>query len=465
MNPRRRAAIVTLGCDRNEADSSELAGRLTAAGWDVGTDGADADVVLVNTCGFIAAAKRDSIDTILTVAGEDPARPVVAVGCMAERYGRDLAVELPEANAVLGFDQYGSIGEVLDRVLAGESVRSHAPTDRRTLLPITPVDRQGHELSVPGHDVTRRRLTSGPVSPLKIASGCDRRCAFCAIPQFRGSLVSRPIAHIATEAHWLIGQGVRELYLVSENSTSYGKDLAGVDLPALVRALEIVAADGESDCGQPIRIRLSYLQPAELRPQTIDVIAHSEHVVPYFDLPFQHADERILRSMRRFGSAESFLALVDRIRAEVPNAGLRSNFIVGFPGESEAALQELIDFVAVARLDAVGVFEYSDEEGTAACSLPGKLPDHEIRQRAAWVSEVADDVCAERAAERVGELVQVLVHGGGADSNATGRAGHQGPEDGEIRVRTDAPASIGATVSARVETAHGIDLLAFEEKR
>ncbi|HEY6747365.1 MAG TPA: radical SAM protein, partial [Mycobacteriales bacterium] len=247
--------MVTLGCARNEVDSEELAGRLTADGWEL-TDDGEADVVLVNTCAFVASAKKDSIDTLLAAADGD--KKVVAVGCLAERYGSELADSMPEAAAVLGFDAYSAIGDRLDDVLAGRPLVPHTPRDRRTLLPITPVERPGvsGSVSVPGHGSTaagpeldvpgwtppvlRRRLENSPSAPLKLASGCDRRCAFCAIPSFRGAFVSRPASELLAEAHWLAGQGVRELVLVSENSTSYGKDLG--DLRLLEQLLPELAA-------------------------------------------------------------------------------------------------------------------------------------------------------------------------------------------------------------------------------
>ena len=258
-------AIVTLGCARNEVDSEELAGTLTARGWRL-TESDSADVVVVNTCGFVDSAKKDSIDTLLAAA--DSGKKVVAVGCLAERYGDQLAGALPEADAVLGFDSYATIDARLDDVLAGRPIAPHTPSDRRTLLPISPAQRQSAtaEVAVPGHrwgpTTARTRLDDAPVAYLKLASGCDRRCTFCAIPSFRGAFVSRSPAEILAEARWLAGQGVRELVLVSENSTSYGKDLG--DLRALEALLpELAAIEGIE------WVRVSYLQPAELRPSLL----------------------------------------------------------------------------------------------------------------------------------------------------------------------------------------------------
>jgi MiaB/RimO family radical SAM methylthiotransferase len=354
-----------LGCSRNDVDSEELAGRLTADGWNLVSDGEATDLVLVNTCGFIEQAKKDSIDTILEaselLAGNGK---VVAVGCLAQRYGKELAAELPEADAVLSFDDYAEIGSTLRRVLAGENIEAHTPGDRRKLLPISPVDRQSVTSDVSTPDST-------PWAPLKIASGCDRRCTFCAIPAFRGSFVSRDPGEIFEEAAWLGENGVRELLLVSENSTSYGKDLG--DLRLLEKLLPLLVQPEGIEW-----VRVSYLQPAEMRPDLISVIANTPGIVPYFDLSFQHASNAVLRRMKRFGGTDSFLDLLSAIRIHNPLAGARTNVIVGFPGETEDDVTELIEFIEGARLDAVGVFAYSDEDGTAAVKLDGHLPEHEV---------------------------------------------------------------------------------------
>jgi ribosomal protein S12 methylthiotransferase len=469
MTP-RRVALVTLGCARNEVDSEELAARFASGGFELVADAADADAVVVNTCGFVEQAKQDSIDTLLEARGLDAdgrRRTVVAVGCLAERYGTDLAAALPEADAVLGFDSYPDLADRLAAIVAGERPASHVPRDRRTLLPLAPADRpaarrvpaSGDEPDLPdgvapasGPRPVRRRLTGGPVAPLKLASGCDRRCAFCAIPSFRGAFVSRPVAELVAEAEWLAEQGARELHLVSENSTSYGKDLGDVRL--LERLLpRLVAVPGIA------RVRVAYLQPAEMRPGLVEVIAGTPGVAAYFDLSFQHASPSVLRRMRRFGGTRPFLELIESIRALAPEAGIRSNVIVGFPGETRADVAELSHFLAEARLDAVGVFRYSDEDGTEAASYGGKIRADVSARRYDRLTTLAETLTAARAEERVGSVVSVLVEevsaGGGE-----GRAEHQAPEvDGSVRL-VGSGLAVGDVVAARVVSAEGVDLVA-----
>ena len=456
----RSVAVVTLGCARNEVDSDELAARLDRDGWTIVDDADGADAVLVNTCGFVESAKRESIDTLL--AAHDSGAKVVAVGCLAERYGARLARELPEADAVLGFDHYAEIGNRLDDVVAGRPPAAHEPRDRRTLLPLTPVERPtaSSTVAVPGHGpgwlepnaVLRRRLGHGPVAPLKLASGCDRRCAFCAIPSFRGAYVSRPPEDILAEAEWLARDGVRELFLVSENSSSYGKDLG--DVRALERLLpQLAAVPGI------VRVRLSYLQPAEVRPSLVEVLATTDRVAPYFDLSFQHASEPLLRRMRRFGSRERFLELLTSIRELAPTAGARSNVIVGFPGETRTDVRELHAFLEQARLDAVGVFGYSDEDGTEAAGMDGKVRRDVISRRVARTTELVDELVAQRAEDRIGETVEVLVETV-ADGVAEGRAAHQGPDvDGTTTV-SGLQVTVGDLVRAEVVGTDGVDLVA-----
>ena len=449
-------AMVTLGCARNEVDSEELAGRLEAGGFLLVEDPAEAQTVVVNTCGFVEAAKKDSVDTLLAAADlkeSGSTQAVVAVGCLAERYGSELATSLPEADAVLGFDSYPDIAGRLRSILAGETQHPHTPQDRRRLLPISPAERAEATAYQPGHG-ERRRLDSGPMAPLKLASGCDRRCTFCAIPAFRGSFVSRRPSDVLAEAHWLAAEGARELFLVSENSTSYGKDLG--DLRLLETLLpELAAVEGVE------RVRVSYLQPAETRPGLVTAIAHTPGVAAYYDLSFQHASNPVLRRMRRFGDAEAFLGLLEQARAQAPLAGARSNFIVGFPGETEEDLQVLCDFLTEARLDAIGIFGYSDEDGTEAEGFEGKHDEDEIRERLEHVTALAEELTAQRAEERIGELVDVLVESL-EDGAPEGRAAHQGPEvDGSTMLRgAVSGVRVGDMIAARVVATNGVDLVA-----
>ena len=469
-------AMLTLGCARNEVDSEELAGRLEAGGFRLVDDPSDAETVVVNTCGFVEAAKKDSVDTLLEASdlkGAGTTKAVVAVGCLAERYGKDLAESLPEADAVLGFDDYPDIAGRLRSILAGEQHHPHTPQDRRKLLPISPSERgastdsvvvPGHTISAPdlpadatpaaGPRAVRRRLDGGPMAPLKLASGCDRRCAFCAIPSFRGSFVSRRPSDVLGEARWLAEQGVTELFLVSENSTSYGKDLGDIRLLETMLP-ELAAVDGVE------RVRVSYLQPAETRSGLVSAITGTPGVADYFDLSFQHASNAVLRRMRRFGDPESFLALLEQVRSQAPLAGVRSNFIVGFPGETEEDLEILCDFIEAARMDAVGVFGYSDEDGTEAASDDGKLDEDAIRARTDPVTRLVEELTAQRAEERIGERVDVLVESLERNT-AEGRAAHQGPEvDGSTTV-VDLPAGtrVGDIVPAVVTASDGVDLVA-----
>ena len=459
----RTVAIVTMGCARNEVDSEELAGRLAAEGWTLVEDVDAAEVAVVNTCGFIESAKKDSVDALLeanSLKGHGTTKAVVAVGCMAERYGKELAEALPEADAILGFDDYQDISAKLQSILSGNSHISHTPQDRRALLPISPVARAEVRREVrdaeqtsnvgAGGSLFRKRLGNAPWAPLKIASGCDRRCSFCAIPYFRGSFVSRPVDEILEEASWLARHGVSELFLVSENTTSYGKDLG--DLQLMEKILpEIAALPGVE------RVRLSYLQPAEMRPTLLQAIIATDKTAPYFDLSFQHTSPTVLRRMRRFGDSEKFLHLINQIRVLSPEAGIRSNFIVGFPGETQEDFDDLANFITQAKLDAVGVFGYSDEDNTEALDLADKVDPEIIAQRVESLSSLADEMVSLRAQARIGENVRVLIED---EELQEGRAAHQGPEVDGTTSFIGTNFKVGQYVEAVVIDSMGADLVA-----
>ncbi len=450
--------LVSLGCARNDVDSEELAGHLAANGFTLVAEPEAAEVVVVNTCGFIDAAKKDSVDTLLAASDlkqSGSARAVVAVGCMAERYGAELAAALPEADAVLGFDSYGVMAERIRSILAGDVVPAHVPHDRR--LRLVPGTQPSSWPDLPagvgpesGPRAFRRRLTTGPSAPLKIASGCDRRCSFCAIPGFRGRFRSRAGLEIVSEAEWLVSTGVREVVLVSENTTAYGKDAHNIRaLEDLLRSLGDVAGLDW--------VRLSYLQPAEMRDSLIATMAEVANVVGYFDLSFQHAAPAVLKAMKRYGSADTFLKLLARARAADPGAGFRSNFIVGFPGETESDVEMLKQFLIAADLDAIGVFGYSNEEGTAAFGYDRQHDQDEIDARVAEVSILVEELTSARAADRVGQTVTVLVEHTG--DQVTGRAVHQGPETDGTVLLEGTSAGVGDLVTGLVVATDGVDLV------
>ena len=459
----RTVAIVTMGCARNEVDSEELAGRLAADGWTLVSDVEAAEVAVVNTCGFIESAKKDSIDALLeanSLKGHGKTRAVVAVGCMAERYGQDLAKALPEADGILGFDDYQDISARLQSIVSGNAHTPHVPRDRRSLLPIAPADRpaarqeainESYASSLgAGGSLFRKRLGNAPWAPLKIASGCDRRCSFCAIPYFRGSFISRKPTEIIEEGKWLAQNGVSELFLVSENTTSYGKDLG--DLKLMEKILpEFAALEGVE------RVRLSYLQPAEMRPSLLQAMIETEKIAPYFDLSFQHTSPTVLRRMRRFGDSEKFLHLITQIRALSPEAGIRSNFIVGFPGETQADFDDLAGFISAAKLDAIGIFGYSDEDNTEALELADKVDEDVIRQRVESLSSLADEMVSLRASARIGESVRVLIED---KELQEGRAAHQGPEVDGTTSFIGSDFEVGQYIDAVIIDSMGADLVA-----
>ncbi len=486
----RRVAIVTLGCGRNEVDSDQLAGLFLREGDVVVDDPSDADAVLVNTCTFIAPAKEESIETVLAACDlkdDSGVRAVVVVGCMAERYPDELAESIPEADAVVGFAGYPRlpqlVHELLDggpvpRVVVGERKQAAESTTRRGLpLLMAPPTEAPPEVAEPDRtptpqDSLDRIPASGPRFPvrvhdgrpwayMKIASGCDRVCTFCAIPSFRGRFRSRPLDEIVAEATWLAGNGAREVVLVSENTTSWGKDLeGGRDLqPRLLEAL--------SEIDELERIRLMYLQPAELQRPLVEAMCGLEKVTSYFDLSLQHASHDVLTRMARSGSPERFLQIVEDIRALDPGAVFRSNFILGFPGETEDDVRALEEFLEAARLDWVGTFTFSIEDGTPSATMPDQVDPDLALERMNRVSELQERIADERTREFLGRDLEVTVEEV-AEGICAGRSYREAPEtDGEVRLVSadgepvDLP--LGRTVTARVVEADGVDLIATPE--
>lgn len=410
--PRRTYWVETLGCPKNQVDSDKLIGTLEADGMSRADSPAGADIVVVNTCAFIEAARQESVDTVLALseARRDGARLVVT-GCMAERYGAELAEALPEADLVAGFG-----------------------------VPVT----LGSKPAAPSMDLLNlpRPRSSAPWAYVKIAEGCDRQCGFCAIPSFRGKQRSRSMASILEEVESL---EVQEIVLVAQDLASYGRDEPSLGAGSIVPLVRAVAE-------RVPRTRLLYLYPSDLSDELIDAIGVTG--VTYFDLSLQHVSKPLLRRMRRWGDGDRFLRRIEEIRSRYPDAAFRSNFIVGYPGETEADHDQLLSFVEAAELDWCGFFTYSREDGTYAAHLDGQVPEALMRERHGELTERQDAITARRRADLIGETVEVLV-----DERGVGRSHREAPEiDGIITV----PASLepGTFAKVAIVSAEGPDLTA-----
>jgi ribosomal protein S12 methylthiotransferase len=425
--------VETLGCPKNAVDSDKVTASLLADGLVAASSAEAADLVVVNTCAFIEAARQESIDTVLALAeSRRPGAKLVVTGCMAERYGDELAAALPEVDAVIGFAAEGAIAS---SVALGLPRRK--PSGVRDLLELP------------------RPTPSTPWAYVKVAEGCDRACAFCAIPTFRGTQRSRAPESIEAEVLALVEGGVAEVVLVAQDLAWYGRDIGAPGaLAPLLRRLDALAAHGLA------RIRLLYLYPSEVRDPLVATMLDLPTVVPYFDLSLQHVDPALLRAMKRWGSGDRFLATIDDIRAREPDAAFRSSFIVGFPGETEAAHDAQLEFLDTAALDWAGFFAFSPEDGTPASALPDAVDPALTGE---WLREceaMQEPITRAARDALVGATLDVLVDGIGDDGGLVGRTAREAPEiDGVVHV--DASwARPGAVVRAHVTEAIGPDLMA-----
>ncbi|MDG1479656.1 MAG: 30S ribosomal protein S12 methylthiotransferase RimO [Myxococcota bacterium] len=414
-----RVHLVSLGCPKNRVDSEVMIGRLHAGDWEFTEDAADADVIIVNTCSFIKPATEESIETVLEMAGYKEAgscKKLVVTGCMVQRYGTSLEGELPEVDHFLGTGEYHRIDEVL-KARAGEAPRSYVDTPLYI------------------HDELAPRMSPWKKhsSYLKISEGCNHRCAFCIIPQLRGKLRSRTVPSLVTEARQLAAAGVRELSLVSQDSTAYGRDLTdGSNLGGLLRGLARV--DGID------WIRLHYVYPIGFPESALRAIAEEEKICKYLDIPLQHAAGPMLKAMRRGVTRTGQERILERVRGFVPDIAVRTTFIVGFPGETDADFAELCDFVRAQRFDRVGVFTYCQEDGTPAALLPGQVPEDVKMERQRVLMDLQADISRERLERWVGQDVSVIIDGPSEDHEwvMSGRMATQAPEvDGQVFL--DAP--------------------------
>ncbi len=442
-----RVAIVTLGCPKNSIDSEGLGGMLDAAGHSVTDDPAGADVVVVNTCGFIDPARRETVQEVLDLAElkqEGRLKGLVLAGCLVARSADDLAEALPEVDALVDFAAYPRIGEIVAGA-AGGSLAQRVYGD-----PGTKFDPAYWDAAIA--EGPRVRFGRAPWAYVKIAEGCDRGCTFCAIPLMRGKLRSRRRETIVQEVRGLVAEGVTEISLVSQDSVMWGRDTGEGGLLDLLEALEGV--DGVR------RLRLMYLHPQGVTDELVDALLGSDVVVPYFDLSLQHVSPRVLRAMGRWGGRDRFTRTIDRIRSLDPLAAVRSTFILGFPGEEDEDAADVAAFVGDTDLDWVGTFTYSPEEGTRSFDLRGRVPDAIARERAERVASVADETMAERARSLVGTRLEVLAERLDVASGTwTGRSHREAPEvDGEITFSASRTLRVGEYVEVEITASEGADL-------
>jgi ribosomal protein S12 methylthiotransferase len=432
--------LLTLGCPKNLADSELMLGALNAHGFGLTLDPAEADVLVVNTCAFIEAAKRESIDAIVEAAeikARRPGRRLVVAGCLAQRYGAELRDQLPEVDIFVGTGNFLDLPDLLKR--------TQDPSTR-------PIPYPGAAHLLPGLDAPRLRTGAFFSAYLKISEGCNHKCSFCIIPKIRGAHQSRPLDDLVAEARALVESGVREINLIAQDLTAYGRDF---DPPASLAALlrRLAEIDG-------LRwIRLLYCYPNFVTDELLEAVAELPSVVKYIDMPLQHADDGVLRAMRRERSAAALRKILERIRNRVPGVTLRTSFIVGFPGESEEAFARLLEFVREQQFDRVGVFTYSREENTHSYNLPGQLPGNVKRSRRAALMEAQAQISLDKNRSLVGREIEVLVEeeAPGTSSRFRGRSAAQAPEiDGAVFLSGDVRA--GEFVRARIEKALAYDL-------
>lgn len=429
--------LQSLGCPKNLVDSEIMLGLVRQAGGAIVTDPEVADVLVVNTCGFIGPAKRESIDAILDLARlkqEAPGKRLIVTGCLVQRYGNELAESLPEVDAFLGTGDFHRLPEVLARPQAKDEAAPYRGAAH--LLP----------------DVQLARVRTGDFfsAYVKVSEGCDHTCSFCIIPKIRGKHESRPIESVVSEVQALVADGVVEVNLIAQDLTAYGRDRRdGTDLVRLLRALV---------CVEGLRwIRLLYNYPRHVTPALLETIASEEKVCPYLDLPLQHASARILRRMRRDRDPQALRELLARIRNTVPGVAIRTAMIVGFPGETEEDFQELLEFVREQRFERLGAFAYSREEGTEAAELPDQVPERIKKQRLRTLMRLQAEIAAEQQKAQIGRTLEVLVCGQDQRGRWYGRTATQAPEiDGVVYL--DGPAAVGEIVPVRITGASTYDL-------
>jgi ribosomal protein S12 methylthiotransferase len=436
----KKLHLTSLGCAKNLVDSELMLGALELSGWQAVEDPAEADLLLVNTCGFIRPAVEEAVDEILRLAElkqDDSGKKLVVTGCLVQRYGKDLQAELPEVDLFVGIDDQQRLPELISQLAGGSGERMilHQPS-----------------CSLISSAMPRRLSTPFFRSWLKITEGCDNRCTYCMIPAIRGKLRSRPAADLVTEARALEQAGVKELSLIAQDLTAYGSDFGG-SLPTLLRLLL-----DETDIPW---LRLLYLYPASVTDELLDLMAEQPRILPYLDIPFQHVSSAVLQRMNRRYGRKELDRLIARISRRIPDCALRTTLMVGFPGETEEDVAELLDCLQSWQLDHVGVFPYEDEDGAPAADFQPKVPDEVKQERFARVMELQAAISQQRLRRYVGREADVLVDGVSKETDLLleGRTRFQAPEiDGCVYIN-EGTASPGEIVRVRIAEAHVYDLV------
>ncbi len=436
----RKVLFISLGCDKNLADSEEMLGMLVENGYTLTNDETEAEVIVVNTCAFIHDAKEESINSILEMARyktEGVLKALLVTGCLAQRYKEEIIEEIPEVDAVLGTTSFGDIIKALDKVFAGERYLEFKDINGLT-------------------EISKKRVltTGGYYGYLKIAEGCDKRCTYCIIPKLRGNYRSIPMEQLISQAEYLAEQGVRELILVAQETTVYGKDLYQEKcLHKLLKEL----------CKIPgIQwIRILYCYPEEIYPELIQTMKEEKKICHYLDLPIQHCSDKILKKMGRRTTKQELIDIVTLLRKEIPDIVLRTTLITGFPGETEEDHEELMEFIDTMEFDRLGVFTYSAEEDTPAANMPDQIEEEVKQDRQAELMELQQEISIDKGNEKIGSCVEVMIEGKVADENAyVGRTYGDAPNvDGYIFVNTDTELMSGDFARAHVTGALEYDLI------
>lgn len=445
-NAPKKVHFISLGCPKNLVDSEIMAGTLLNEGYNVVGEAEDADTVIVNTCGFIEDSKKESIQRILDMAAlkeQGKVKKIVVAGCLTQRYKDDLVSGLPEADLFVGSGEFQNIAKILKNNEAGDAKKTffNLPTYLQ--------------------EQTTPRVNSQPRhrAYLKISEGCLKRCAFCAIPLIRGNLQSRDLTNVVNEAKLLVAGGVKELIIISHDFTDYGFDLRRKNPAAIENPVELLRALGEVDGAE--WIRLLYLYPDGITPDMIDLMKNNKKFVRYFDMPLQHINNEVLKKMNRKMTREEVEGVLANIRREMPDAVIRTQFIVGFPGETEEQFEELLEFVAEQKFDRVGCFQYSPEEGTPGGKLPDQIDEETKKRRHDALMEVQQNISREKHKAFIGKTVEVLVEGYSEETELLlqGRTSQQAPDIDGVVLINDGLAKVGDMVKVRITESMEYDLI------